>query len=75
MKITIDNARLIEDGRVTCTAQFGEEGLSFEADSPEEEYLQLEAIRTDLLSRVLKRPDLLKKGAVYSIDFNYTYKE
>lgn len=75
MKVMIENARLIEDGKVACTVQLCEEGLTFEADSPEAALQQIEVLRADLLARVQeKQPDIVKEGATYTIDLNYTFQ-
>ncbi|MDE6494374.1 MAG: hypothetical protein K2L50_07365 [Bacteroidales bacterium] len=76
MKVTIDNARLIEDGRVAYTVRLCEEGLTFEADSPEAAQQQIEVLRADLLALVQeKQSDIVKEGAAYAIDLNYTFQE
>lgn len=75
MKVTITNARLIEDGKIACTMRLCEEGLTFEADSPETAQKQIEALRADLLARMQeKQPDIVKEGAAYTIDLNYTFQ-
>lgn len=77
MKVTIYTARLIENGGISSMpVRICEEGLSFEADSPEAAQQRIEQMRTQLLALVLeeleKQPDMMKEGAVYTIDFNYT---
>ena len=78
MKVTIYTARLIEDGIASMPVRVCEEGLSFEADSPEAAQQRIEAIRAQLLALVLeeleKQPDMMKEGAAYTIDFNYTFQ-
>ena len=76
MKVTITQARLIEDGSVACTVPLCQEGLSFEADSHEAAQQRIEAIRADLLASVLEKHwDIVKEGAVYTIDFQYEFTE
>lgn len=79
MKVTIKSARLIEDGRIaSMPVRICEEGLSFEADSPEAAQQRIEKMRTQLLALVLeeleKQPDMMKEGVTYTIDFNYTFQ-
>lgn len=76
MKVKIIKARLIEDGRAISVPIGIEEGLNLEASSPEEAQQQIEAVRAELLSRVLeKQQDIVKEGAAYTIDFKYTFQE
>lgn len=77
MEIKIIKARLIEDGRaISVPIGICEEGLNLEASSPEAAQQQIEAIRAELLSRVLeKQQDIVKEGAAYTIDFKYTFQE
>lgn len=75
MKVTIKSARLIEDGGISSKpVQVCEEGLTFEADSPEAAQQRMEDLRAKLLALVLeeleKQSDM-KEGAVYTIDFQY----
>lgn len=79
MKVTIYTARLIKDGKIdSMPVRICEEGLSFEADSPEAAQQRIEDLRTKLLALVLeeleKQPDMMKEGSAYTIDFNYTFQ-
>lgn len=79
MKVTIHTARLIEDSGISSfPVRVCEEGLTFEADSPEAAQQRIEKMRTQLLALVLeeleKHPDIRKEGATYTIDFNYTFQ-
>ena len=75
MKVMIENARLIEDGKVVgVPIWIRDKARNKEAFSTEAAHKQIEALRAELLNRVLEERrefDFLKEGAVYTIDFTY----
>lgn len=80
MDIRILNARLIEDGKVVASLSIGGEPMPVVWYGSDEASFRtdLAMIRAIVLQRELERRFVrgtLKKGAAYTVDFTYMYKD
>ena len=77
MKVIITNARLIEDG-VVVNIPIDLSARTIEATCSQEALKRLETFRNELTEQVMEesREDSWRKeGAIYTIDFAYTFQE